>query len=199
MPGGASSGCGGRGDGSSSGCAASGAGKGEIEWDPSNRQSMLQAHEDLRLQLVWITERTEKVDQEIIEVVDRGARFYPAEGLQESRDEDVSTPDNQQSGSIHRVLTTSESRTSSDYPVACRTNATHDMGTCMICLEQLPADPRLVVNLCARQPQCLCLLHRSCYLNPQQEMNDQLRRCMICRGPAKPELVRQAVQARHVR
>eukprot|EP00927_Polykrikos_kofoidii_P057961 TRINITY_DN52219_c0_g1_i1.p1 TRINITY_DN52219_c0_g1~~TRINITY_DN52219_c0_g1_i1.p1 ORF type:complete len:229 (+),score=27.43 TRINITY_DN52219_c0_g1_i1:80-766(+) len=69
-------------------------------------------------------------------------------------------------------------------------------GYCMLCLEQLPNDPREVINLCAASPRCLCLLHRRCFLNPEYEMNDQFRKCMICKGRADIELVRLALRAR---
>jgi len=83
------------------------------------------------------------------------------------------------------------------YVMAGGENAKEGNGSCMLCLELLPNDPRLVVNLCNSSPRCLCLLHRSCYLNPDYEMNDMLRRCMLCKQPADPDLVRQAVKARH--
>lgn len=38
---------------------------GAIRWDPKNRDSMLKAHEDLHLQLVWITKQLQKIDKEI--------------------------------------------------------------------------------------------------------------------------------------
>lgn len=79
-------------------------------------------------------------------------------------------------------------------------NAKEDTGACMLCLEALPNDPREVVNLCSALPmRCLCLLHKRCFLNPRYEMNDQLRRCMICKSASDPNLVRQAVKARQKR
>mmetsp|Transcript_39525 Transcript_39525/g.88452 ORF Transcript_39525/g.88452 Transcript_39525/m.88452 type:complete len:253 (+) Transcript_39525:71-829(+) len=82
------------------------------------------------------------------------------------------------------------------YSVAGREHAKEELGGCMLCLEPLPNDPREVINLCASEPRCLCLLHRSCFLNPQYEMSDNFRRCMICKKPADPAMVRMAVQAR---
>lgn len=82
------------------------------------------------------------------------------------------------------------------YAVAGREHAKEELGGCMLCLEPLPNDPREVINLCASEPRCLCLLHRSCFLNPQYEMSDNFRRCMICKKPADPAVVRMAVQAR---
>eukprot|EP00931_Biecheleriopsis_adriatica_P053532 TRINITY_DN31350_c0_g1_i1.p1 TRINITY_DN31350_c0_g1~~TRINITY_DN31350_c0_g1_i1.p1 ORF type:complete len:246 (-),score=51.34 TRINITY_DN31350_c0_g1_i1:75-812(-) len=82
------------------------------------------------------------------------------------------------------------------FSTAARAHAKEELGGCMLCLEPLPNDPREVVNLCASEPRCLCLLHRSCFLNPQYEMSDTFRRCMICKQPADPALVRMAVQAR---
>lgn len=70
---------------------------------------------------------------------------------------------------------------------------------CLLCREPINNDPREVVNLCNASPRCLCLLHRRCYLNPEIQMNDQLRKCMICHKPADPELVRMAVAARRGR
>ncbi|CAE7354580.1 unnamed protein product [Symbiodinium microadriaticum] len=86
--------------------------------------------------------------------------------------------------------------TAYSYAVAGREHAKEELGACMLCLEPLPNDPREVVNLCASEPRCLCLLHRSCFLNPQYEMSDNFRRCMICKKPADPAMVRLAVQAR---
>jgi len=82
------------------------------------------------------------------------------------------------------------------YSVAGGQHAKEELGSCMLCLEALPNDPKEVVNLCSADPRCLCLLHRRCFLNPQYEMSDQLRRCMICKALADPALVRQAVRAR---
>jgi len=75
-------------------------------------------------------------------------------------------------------------------------NAKEGFGSCMLCLEPLSSDPREVINLCGASPRCLCLLHRRCLFNPSFPMNDQFRRCMICKGPAPPSLVREAVRAR---
>lgn len=85
------------------------------------------------------------------------------------------------------------------YSVAGNMHSKEDIGACMLCLEPLPNDPREVVNLCSNEPRCLCLLHRRCYLNPQYEMSDQLRRCMICKKMADPALVRLAVKVRQNR
>lgn len=88
------------------------------------------------------------------------------------------------------------STTSYSFSVAGGQHAKEELGACLLCLEQLPNDPRQVVNLCASEPRCLCLLHRTCFLNPEFEMTDMLRRCMVCKQPAVPSLVRMAVQAR---
>eukprot|EP00450_Noctiluca_scintillans_P040539 CAMPEP_0194479844 /NCGR_PEP_ID=MMETSP0253-20130528/2847_1 /TAXON_ID=2966 /ORGANISM="Noctiluca scintillans" /LENGTH=264 /DNA_ID=CAMNT_0039319137 /DNA_START=61 /DNA_END=855 /DNA_ORIENTATION=+ len=88
------------------------------------------------------------------------------------------------------------SSSSYSYNMVGQQNSKEGNGSCMLCLDPLPTDPRGVVNLCSAQPRCLCLLHRSCYLDPLHEMNDQLRRCMICKKPADPDLVRMAVNAR---
>lgn len=85
------------------------------------------------------------------------------------------------------------------YSVAGGMHSKEEIGACMLCLEPLQNDPREVVNLCSNDPRCLCLLHRRCYLNPQYEMSDQLRRCMICKKMADPALVRLAVKARQSR
>lgn len=92
-----------------------------------------------------------------------------------------------------------EATTSYSYVMVGGQNAKEDNGACMLCLEALPNDPREVVNLCSASPRCLCLLHKRCFLNPKHEMNDQFRRCMICKKPADPALVRQAVAARQKR
>merc|ERR1719240_14054 len=75
-------------------------------------------------------------------------------------------------------------------------NAKEGFGNCMLCLDPLSSDPREVVNLCGGTPRCICLLHNRCLFNPNFPMNDQLRRCMICKAPAPPNLVRAAVKAR---
>eukprot|EP00929_Paragymnodinium_shiwhaense_P014350 TRINITY_DN122252_c0_g1_i1.p1 TRINITY_DN122252_c0_g1~~TRINITY_DN122252_c0_g1_i1.p1 ORF type:complete len:376 (+),score=75.47 TRINITY_DN122252_c0_g1_i1:226-1353(+) len=88
------------------------------------------------------------------------------------------------------------SSTSYSYTVAGKQHAKEELGACMLCLEPLQNDPREVVNLCSAEPRCLCLIHQRCFLNPQYEMSDALRRCMICKTPADKALVRRAVQAR---
>lgn len=47
-----------------------------------------------------------------------------------------------------------------------------------------------------RRPKGFCLLHRNCFLNPEIDMNDHFRRCMMCQKPADPDLVRLAAEAR---
>uniref|UniRef100_A0A7S4Q1Q4 J domain-containing protein n=1 Tax=Alexandrium monilatum TaxID=311494 RepID=A0A7S4Q1Q4_9DINO len=170
---------------------------GSITWDPSDRASMLQAHEDLRLQLIWIAEQTSKVERDIEELSRRQHMRYcladgpaGAEAVGSAASPSAAEP-------VPAVGPISPpSGSAASYAAADGTNARHDIGRCMICLESIPADPRLVVNLCCAEPQCQCLLHLRCFLDPQQDMNDQLRRCMICKRPSDPELVRKAVQAR---
>mmetsp|Transcript_41329 Transcript_41329/g.90243 ORF Transcript_41329/g.90243 Transcript_41329/m.90243 type:complete len:240 (+) Transcript_41329:102-821(+) len=82
------------------------------------------------------------------------------------------------------------------YAVAGGQHSKEELGGCMLCLEPLINDPREVINLCSGEPRCLCLVHRRCYLNPEYEMSDQLRRCMLCKSPTNPATVRLAVQAR---
>jgi hypothetical protein len=40
-------------------------GSGAIRWDPNSRESMMQAHGDLREQLIWITRHMEQVEEEV--------------------------------------------------------------------------------------------------------------------------------------
>merc|ERR1711920_554777 len=141
-------------------------GGGAIRWDPNSRDSMLQAHTELREQLIWITKHKDEVDRQVKE-------------LQEQQKIRRTL-----ANSAHDSSDNSNSHTNSacpPYPAVPRSHATHDVGACMICMERLPSDPCLVVNLCSAEPRCQCLLHRSCYVDPQQQMNDHLRRCMICK------------------
>jgi len=158
-----------------------GSGGGAITWDPGNRQSMLLAHEELRLQLIYIADRIQSLEAEVAELERRQNRV---EVLEDGETGDAG------------AASASHGRPASMGPGVRRPRFnSEDIGTCFICLERLPADPRQVVNPCASVPQCQCLLHLRCYLF-QGDMSQQHRRCMICKGPARPELVQQAELAR---
>eukprot|EP00931_Biecheleriopsis_adriatica_P008688 TRINITY_DN109834_c0_g1_i1.p1 TRINITY_DN109834_c0_g1~~TRINITY_DN109834_c0_g1_i1.p1 ORF type:complete len:590 (+),score=80.93 TRINITY_DN109834_c0_g1_i1:38-1807(+) len=166
---------------------------GGIAWDPSDRKSMLHAHHELLSQVTHGRAKIERLERDIEDALRRQNTTYclsDASGLDgQSRIEPSSA-----AAATATFEAPLEATSCSPYPVAQDTR--FDMGNCMLCLERLPADPREVVNLCCAEPRCLCLLHLRCYLDPGREMNDHLRRCMICKGPADPELVRRAVQCR---
>lgn len=46
-------------------------GSGAIKWDPNSRESMMQAHSDLREQLIWITKHIEEVEKEVAKLRQR--------------------------------------------------------------------------------------------------------------------------------
>jgi len=48
-----------------------GGGGGAIKWDPNSRESMLQAHSDLREQVIWITKHLAEVSQQVEELQQR--------------------------------------------------------------------------------------------------------------------------------
>lgn len=196
-PGGGAAGAGSAGGGAADaeGDAEAGGRRGEISWDPRDRASMLQAHEDLRLQLLWIAEQTDKVERDIADLRRRQETRYcladrPPAAATAAENADA------ESGLDAAGVASAAAAGSGDYVAPSGAHARHDFGTCMLCLEPIPADPRLVVNLCCADPPCQCLLHVRCFLDRAQGMNDHLRRCMICRRPSDPELVRRAVQAR---
>mmetsp|Transcript_61073 Transcript_61073/g.111877 ORF Transcript_61073/g.111877 Transcript_61073/m.111877 type:complete len:654 (-) Transcript_61073:104-2065(-) len=168
----------------------------ELTPEQEYRQCMLKIHDDLHLQLVWVSEQVAKVEKSLVDLMIRQSiRLCLMDGVSaevsiEQLDEPESTIMQDEPPRGDQLPRPSAS---SNYPTSSASHARDHLGTCLICLEQLPADPSKVVNLCASEPRCLCLLHRNCYLNPDVEMSDQLRRCLICKGPADIKLVRQAV------
>jgi len=184
-----SNGIGARGNGES--------GAGSISWDPEDRASMLQAHEDLRLQLVYLTDQLEAVEHDIEELQQRRTAVHCLADRSANEQEDH--PAIEAAVVAHSgppMAAPVFDNASVGYSEVGGVHARHDLGTCMVCLEPILADPRLVVNLCSAVPQCQCLVHLHCFLDPQHAMTDQFRRCMICKRPSDPELVRRAVQAR---
>lgn len=171
-------------------------GKGAISWDHNDRSSLLAAHNELQLQLFWITRELIKIEQEIEEVSRLSKSIIcledepvPSEDVTTLTVDDISTKE-QAVGSAS---------SGQEYPSCSNDYARESLGTCMLCLEVLQIDPREIVNMCCNQPRCRCLVHRACLLNPDGGMNDHLRRCMICKTLADPELVRLIVRSRERR
>lgn len=146
-----------------------------IVWTPDDTESMLQAHDELRLQLTYIAAKLKTLEAEVAEAE---MRLFRVEYLEDGDD--------------GRQQQTAPSASSSQ---PRSRGQTEEIGTCLICLENLPADPRLVVNPCSAVPQCRCLIHLRCFLC-HGGMGHDLERCMICKAPIRPELVQQARLAR---
>jgi len=188
-------------------------GSNDIEWDPQDRESMLTAHQELHLQLVWLTNEVRKLEVDIESVRSRhGVPLSSSAGMQRTSASAVAPVIAMPPPPVHTASElascdgagemggVSAPQCSGDYPSTGIQHMREELGVCLLCLEPLPTDPREVVNLCGKEEgRCLCLLHRACFLDPQSEMSDQLRRCMICKAPADADLVRQAVKARAAR
>merc|ERR1712183_499522 len=162
---------------------------------------MLKAHEELHLQLVWLTNEIKKLEVDIVSVRSRdGVPSSSSVVMQRSSASAaviVMSPPPVHTASeaascdgVGEVGGVSAPQCSGDYPLTRIQHRREELGACLLCLEPLPTDPREVVNLCGKEEgRCLCLLHRTCFLDPQSEMSDQLRRCMICKAPADADLV----------